>query len=368
LRDLGACRTKTLGGHIEQCDHCGRQQAHYHSCRNRHCPKCQAAARADWLEREAANLLPVDYYHVVFTLPAELNEVTRHNQSIVYNLLFQAASATLAEVAANPKHLGAQVGVLAVLHTWGQNLSYHPHLHCVVSGGGLSCQANGTVDDQPHWVSCRPGFFLPVRVLSALFRGKFLAALQQAHEEGKLVLPDHTEQQGQPSEFATMMRALHQKKWVVYAKEPFGAAEQVLKYLARYTHRVAISNQRLQKMEEGQVTFDWKDYRDGDKHKSMTLSAEEFLRRLMQHILPRAFVKIRHYGLLANRTREEKLGKSRLALLLAGLSRCVVVPAREKAKERLCAVCGVGRLIVVEKLAGEKEQGGKREEVEWDSS
>ena len=315
LSDLAACRTAALGGHVERCLDCGHERLAYNSCRNRHCPKCQALARARWLAREAELLLPVDYYHVVFTLPAELSDLALANPRLLYNQLFQAASATLREVAANPKRLGAQLGVLAVLHTWGQNLHHHPHLHCVVTGGGLSCDGQGVVEGSPRWVSCRPGFFLPVRVLSRVFRGKYLALLRAAFAQGQLTFPGRVGPLAEAGGFAELVRLLYKKDWVVYSKAPFGGPAQVLKYLARYTHRVAISNNRLLKLEHGQVTFRYKDYAADRQQKTMTLSAEEFLRRFVQHVLPRGFVKIRHYGLLANRQRAEKLHDCRRLLL-----------------------------------------------------
>jgi putative transposase/transposase-like zinc-binding protein len=314
LRDLAACRTAALGGHVERCLDCGYERIAYNSCRNRHCPKCQALARARWLEQEAALLLPVAYHHVVFTLPAEVAELALANPVLLYAALFRAASATLRDVAANPKRLGAQLGVLLVLHTWGQNLCHHPHVHGVVTGGGLSCNARGRVDATPCWRSCRPGFFLPVRVLSRLFRGKYLAQLRRAFDEGKLKFPDRLKTLADQTAFARWLRPLYRKDWVVYSKRPFGGPLQVLKYLARYTHRVAISNGRLLKLEGGQVTFRYKDYAHGHTHKMMTLPADEFLRRFVQHILPRGFVKIRHYGLWANRHRADKLEMSRCLL------------------------------------------------------
>jgi hypothetical protein len=314
LRDLAACRTAALGGHVERCLDCGHQRLAYNSCRNRHCPKCQALARARWLEREAELLLPVDYHHVVFTLPAELSDLALANPRLLYNHLFQAAAATLRDVAANPKRLGAQIGVLAVLHTWGQNLHHHPHLHCVVTGGGLSCSPQGVLDVSPHWVSCRPGFFLPVRVLSRVFRGKYLELLRAAFDQGQLTFPGRLSSLADANRFAELVRPFYKKDWVVYSKAPFGGPAHVLKYLARYTHRVAISNNRLLKLEDGQVTFRYKDYGDDRQQKTMTLSAEEFLRRFVHHVLPRGFVKIRHYGLLANRQRAEKLRHCRRLL------------------------------------------------------
>jgi hypothetical protein len=316
LRDLAACRTASLGAHVMRCMDCGHERIAYNSCRNRHCPKCQAHARAAWLEREARHLLPVPYHHVVFTLPQEVAELASWNAVLVYGLLFDSASATLREVSANSKRLGAQVGVLAVLHTWGQNLHHHPHVHCVVTGGGLSCNERGQVDERPRWVSCRPGFFLPVRVLSRLFRGKFLAGLRTLFLEGKLRLGGRFTRLGTATEFAAWLSPLRDKEWVVYAKAPFGGPAQVLKYLARYTHRVAISNRRLVDLSEDEVTFRYKDYANHHEQKLLTLSAEEFLRRFVQHVLPKGFVKIRHYGLLANRYREERLQAARRLLLV----------------------------------------------------
>jgi hypothetical protein len=316
LRDLAACRTAARGGHVERCADCGHERIAYNSCRNRHCPKCQATARAVWLEREASYLLPADYYHVVFTLPPAMAEVALANPKVVYQLLFRAAAQTVQAVAADPKHLGAQVGLLVVLHTWGQNLHHHPHLHCVATGGGLSCNARGVVDAQPRWVACRPGFFLPVRVLSRVFRGKFLAGLRAAFDQRRLRFPGRLAGQAAPAAFADWLTPLYEQDWVVYAKAPFGGPAQVLKYLARYTHRVALSNHRLVSLEDGRVTFRYKDYADDQRQKLLTLDAVEFLRRFVQHVLPRGFVKIRHYGLLANRQREAKLTECRQLLLV----------------------------------------------------
>jgi hypothetical protein len=346
LRDLARCRTAALGGHLQRCADCGHEQPAYNSCRNRHCPKCQARTRAEWLDREATFLLPVEYFHVVFTLPAEVADVALAHPAVLYDLLFQAAAATLREVAANPKRLGAQIGVLLVLHTWGQNLHHHPHVHGVVTGGGLSCNAQGVIDPTPRWVSCRPGFFLPVRVLSRVFRGKYLAGLRQAFDQGKLP--------GWPTAdaFAQWLAPLAAKAWVVYAKPPFGGPERVLKYLARYTHRVAISNHRLVSLADGRVTFRYQDYADAHRPKTMSLTAEEFLRRFVQHVLPRGFVKLRHYGLLANRHREARLEVSRrllvavtAAALLAGAATPEPDPvALEPPRVRGCPQCGGVRL------------------------
>lgn len=310
LRDLSRCRTAALGGHVERCLDCAHERIAYNSCRNRHCPKCQALSRARWLAREAEHLLPVEYYHVVFTLPGELSDLALANPEALYGALFECASATLREVAANPKRLGAEIGVLMVLHTWGQNLHHHPHVHCVCTGGGLSVSPQREQGDgeSPRWVSCRPGFFLPVRVLSRVFRGKYLDRLRQLLTKGELRFPDKLASFADPQRFEQLLTALCHHDWVVYSKRPFGGPAQVLKYLARYTHRVAISNSRLLKFEQGTVTFRYKDYAKSDRQKTMQLSADEFLRRFVQHVLPAGFVKIRHYGLLANRHRQEKLG------------------------------------------------------------
>jgi hypothetical protein len=348
LRDLAACRTAELGGHVEHCLDCGHDRIAYNSCRNRHCPKCQALARAVWLDQQAQHLLPVEYHHVVFTLPAEVGDLARANPAVLYDLLMRSAAATLREVAANPKRLGAAVGVLMVLHTWGQNLHHHPHVHCVVTGGGLSCDSAGKPDASPRWVACRPGFFLPVRVLSRVFRGKFLAGLRAALAEGTLVLPGRLVALAESGRCATWCSALYAKEWVVYAKRPFGGPAQVLKYLARYTHRVAISNARLLDLRDGRVTFRYKDYAEAHKHRTMTLDADEFLRRFVQHVLPKSFVKIRHYGLLANAQREARLAACRRLLLVTA-----VPPAApneqaatvEPAQPRCCPNCGGIRLV-----------------------
>ena len=347
LHALAACRTAALGGHVQRCVNCGHERIAYNSCRNRHCPKCQALARARWLEQQAEHLLPVAYHHIVFTLPAEVAALTLANPVVLYDLLMRSTAATLREVAANPKRLGAVVGVLMVLHTCGQNLHHHPHVHCVVTGGGLSCDASAQIDAAPRWVACRPGFFLPVRVLSRVFRGKFLDGLRNAFEQGELVLPSHLQTLAIPSARAAWWKTLYARDWVVYSKRPFGGPQQVLKYLARYTHRVAISNSRLEKLDEGRVTFRYKDYADGGRTKRLTLDAEEFLRRFVQHVLPRAFVKVRHYGLLANGQRQARLSVCRRLLLVATVAAAVpnaeTVPI-EPAQPRCCPECGSTRL------------------------
>ena len=348
LRDLALCRTAALGGHVEQCLDCGHERIAYNSCRNRHCPKCQALARAQWLDRQAQHLLPVEYHHVVFTLPAELSALALANPAILYDLLLRSAAATLREVSANPKRLGAAVGVLMVLHTWGQNLHHHPHVHGVVSGGGLSCDRAGKIDASPCWRACRPGFFVPVRVLSRVFRGKFLAGLGALLDQGRLALPGPWARLNQPPDRRAWRAKLYATDWVVYAKRPFGGPAQVLKYLARYTHRVAISNSRLLDLRDGQVTFRYKDYADDHRQKTMTLIADEFLRRFVQHVLPKSFVKIRHYGLLANAHREARLALCRRLLLVATVAAALPEAEAvrvEPAQPRCCPRCGGTRLV-----------------------
>jgi Putative transposase/Transposase zinc-binding domain len=310
-----------MGGHVTQCDHCDEVRYHYHSCGNRSCPQCGGSKRAAWLAKCQADLLPVPYFHVVFTLPHELSALVLGNRELLYRMLFDSAKETLLEVAADLEHLGARIGVLMVLHTWGQQLEHHPHVHCVVPGGGLAVPAKtsgnaATVsDDQaPRWVSCRPNWFLPVPVLSQVFRGKYLAALRAVYQAGQLQFAGSTLPLASPDAWKTSIRALYQKDWVVYAKEPFGGPEQVLKYLTGYTHRVALSNHRLVKLEDGHVTFTWKDYADNCRRKEMTLDAVEFVRRFALHIIPKGLVRIRRYGLLAHRDRGERLALCRSLL------------------------------------------------------
>jgi hypothetical protein len=297
---ITACRTAVLGGHVEQCDDCGTTRIAYNSCRNRHCPKCQGLARAEWLAHRQAELLPVPYFHVVFTLPTLAGEIAFQNKATVYTILFRTAAETLTTIAADPRHLGAQIGVTAVLHTWGQTLQHHPHIHCVVPGGGPSL-------DGTRWIACRPGFFLPVRVLSRLFRRLFLQNLQDAFETGKLRFFGNLAGLAEPTAFATGLDQLRRIEWVVYAKPPFGGPEQVLAYLGRYTHRVAIANSRLISLSDGKVRFTWKDYRQDGKAKLMTLDANEFIRRFLLHALPDGFHRIRYYGFLANGQRGDNL-------------------------------------------------------------
>ena len=302
LARLAACRTQALGGHVSACSHCGDRRYLYHSCGDRHCPACGGSKRAAWLERRRAELLPVPYFHVVFTLPHDLSALVLGNRHTLYPLLLRASAQTLLDVAADPKHLGARLGVLAVLHTWGQQLEHHPHVHGVVPGGGLS-------PDQQHWRSSRPNFLLPVKVLGSVFRGKYLEGLRQAYDSGKLRLGGSTASLAERSAFDAWLNTLYRKSWVVYAKEPFGNdPEQVLKYLARYTHRVAFSNGRLVGLENHQVTFTYKDYADGCRTKELTLPALEFVRRFVLHVVPGGLVRIRQYGLLANRGRGRTSG------------------------------------------------------------
>jgi hypothetical protein len=342
LHDLAVCRTAALGGHVEHCLDCGRERIAYNSCRNRHCPKCQALARARWLDQQAQHLLPVEYHHVVFTLPAAVADLALANPAVVYDLLMRSAAAALREVAANPKRLGAVVGVLMVLHTWGQNLHHHPHVHCVVTGGGLSCDEAGKLDAPPCWRACRPGFFLPVRVLSRVFRGKFLAGLRAASDAGKLLWPPAL---AEPGPRTGWYASLYAQDWVVYAKRPFGGPERVLKYLARYTHRVAITNSRLLDLRDGRVTFRYKDYADAHRHKTMTLDVHEFLRRFVQHVLPKSFVKVRHYGLLANGQRQVRLAVCRRLLLVANVAAALPSAETAPAQPSCCPHCGGTRLV-----------------------
>ena len=346
------CRTAALGGHLEECDCCGHPRPAYHSCRNRHCPKCQSLARAQWLEDRQAELLPVEYFHVVFTVPEEIAALAYQNKEVVYGILFRATAETLRTLAADPQHLGAEIGFFAVLHSWGQNLLHHPHLHCVVPGGGLA-------PDGKRWIACRPGFFLPVNVLSCLFRRLFLDYLQAAFEQGQRHFFSSLERLRDPHAFAHYLAPLRQIDWVVHAKPPFGGPEQVLNYLGRYTHRVAISNNRLLDIEDGKITFRWKDYRHNDRPRVMTLEADEFIRRFLLHVLPDGFQRIRHYGFLAHRYRKAKLG---LCRQLLGVALTAVVKRQDQPDyrdlyEKLtgrslrdCPVCHAGHMVVIASL------------------
>ena len=305
LRAIEHCRTAVLGGHASQCSQCGETRVWYNSCRNRHCPQCQSMARAQWLQRRKLELLPVNYFHVVFTVPEQIAAIALQNKRTVYGILFRATAETLLTIAQDPKHLGASIGYFAVLHTWGQNLLHHPHLHCVIPGGGIP------PGKQPCWIASRSSFFLPVRVLSALFRRVFLRMLRTAFKKGSLEFFSSLKFLDQPNAFYRYLDPLEKLDWVVYSKKPFGGPRNVLEYLGRYTHRVAISNQRLLNDKDGKVSFLWKDYREKNKNKKkqkvMTLAAEEFLRRFLLHSLPRGFQRIRHYGLFANPVRQQSL-------------------------------------------------------------
>ena len=347
-----ACRTAKLGGHVDACDACGEVRVSYNSCRNRHCPKCQAQQRAKWLEDRCQDLLPVPYFHLVFTLPAELAPLAPQNQREIYGLLFATAAATLKTIAADPQHLGADIGFIAVLHTWGQTLAHHPHLHCVVPGGGLS-------PDRVNWIPCPDGFFLPVRVLARLLRGKMLAALQNSFATGRLQFHGALSELADPGRFRTFCKQLRRKQWVVYAKPPFGGPEQVLKYLARYTHRVAIANSRITAADAHSVSSRYPDYARGNRTRVMTLEAVEFLRRFLQHVLPERFVRIRHYGFLANRARKDKLPLCRRLIAQANghqiinspdLTTCLAAPA---ADDQRCPACHAGTMRRIQDFASQ---------------
>jgi len=345
IRALSQCRTAALGGHLEACDRCGHRRAVYHSCRNRHCPKCQSLAQADWLEARRADLLPVEYFHVVFTLPHELCPLALYRPRVVYDLLFRAATATLATFARNARHFtgnaGGTLGITAILHTWAQNLSLHPHLHCVVTGGGLSL-------DQKRFVTPRhTGFLFPVRALSKVFRAKFLEGLRRAFESGKL---------GDDSSIPRLCHTLRNRDWVVYAKPPFAGPESVLAYLGAYTHRIAISNARILDLNNDRVSFRVRDSADANKQKVMHLDDVEFIRRFLLHVLPKGFVRIRHYGLLANRNRREKIARCRFLLAAPKPEE----PPKQTRPEKLleltgfdierCPACRKGRMGIVEQI------------------
>ena len=335
------CRTAALGGHIEACEGCGHWRVAYNSCRNRHCPRCQGAAARTWLAAREADLLPVGYFHVLFTLPAEVADIALHNKAVIYDLLFRAASDTMMTIAADPKHLGARIGMTAVLHSWGSALTHHPHIHMVVPGGGISL-------DGEHWVSARPAFLLPVRVLGALFRRLFLNRLLSLYDAGRLAFYGGLASLGKRRAFLRHLSPVRKKRWVVYAKPPFAGPEAVLAYLSRYTHRVAISSSRLIRFDSDGVTFRYKNYRrDGpERQQAMTLSADEFIRRFLLHVLPKGFHRIRHYGLLASGTRKIRLERARQLLAVAPLA-VVDVPVEPLETRAPCPCCG-GRMVVVE--------------------
>ncbi len=345
------CRTAALGGHVEQCDACGHQRITYNSCRHRACPKCQSLARAQWLEHRQAELLPgVEYFHVVFTLPEPIAALALQNKRVLYDILFRASAETLRTIAADPKHLGAEIGFITLLHTWGQNLQHHPHVHCVVPGGGIA-------PDGEHWIACRPGFFLPVRVLSRLFRRLFLAQLRHAFDTGALHFYGQLEPLADAQAFAAFLAPAAQAEWVVYAKPPFGDARHVLDYLGRYTHRVAISNHRLVSLDDGHVTFRWKDYKHPGAPKTMTLEADEFIRRFLLHVPPDGFKRIRSYGWLANRHRTARLATCRRLLGVVAPTDDIPDPMEDYRDRyqrltgrslRDCPVCGKGHMVCIE--------------------
>jgi len=346
---IEVCRTAALGGHRERCDQCGHQRIAYNSCRNRHCPKCQSLARAEWIQQRKTELLDCPYFHLVFTIPQTLAAIAYQNKRVVYSLLFSATAQTLRTIAADPQHLGAEIGFFAVLHTWGQNLLHHPHLHCVAPGGGLS-------PDGQRWIACRPGFFLPVRVLARLFRRLFLQALQDAFDRGQLRFFSSLRPLVQRPAFLRYLALTRRTEWVVYAKPPFGGPAQVVDYVGRYTHRVAISNHRLLDIDGGQVRFRWKDYR-GHRLKTMTLSAGEFMRRFLLHVLPSGFQRIRYYGLFGNRYRQQKLARCRELLGMPAPPEPVRSQDYRDRFEQLtgvslrrCPVCQQGRMLFVELL------------------
>jgi hypothetical protein len=346
------CRTASLGGHLLRCTGCDRETPAYNSCRNRHCPKCQSSDAERWLAARRADLLPIPYFHVVFTLPAELRAIAYQNKAVVYDLMFKMVSDTLLTIAGDETHLGAKPGITAVLHTWGSSLVHHPHIHCIVTGGGLR-PAKGLAPRQDQWVGSRKNFFVPVKVLSRYFRHRFLKTLKTAHEQGELQFFGELKRLADPGWFDEHLRPLKKIDWVVYAKPPLAGPEAVLTYLSRYTHRIAISNRRLVRFRNDRVTFRVKDYRDGKtRWKSMTLNAHEFIRRFLQHVLPKGFHRIRHYGLFANATRNDNLERARRLLNVKAIE--TTKPSEDQNQEKSCAFtcrhCGQP-LIVIEILS-----------------
>jgi hypothetical protein len=347
---IEVCRTAVLGGHLERCDQCDYERNCFNSCRDRHCPKCQSLARAQWIEHRLAELLDCPYFHVVFTVPDEIAAIAYQNKGVVYDILFHTTAETLKTIGADPKHLGAEIGFFAVLHSWGQNLMFHPHLHCVVPGGGLSA-------DGQRWVRCRARFFLSVRVLSRLFRRLFLESMEKAFNSGKLQFFAALEFLRDPHAFAERIAQAKETDWVVYTKRPFAGPQQVLDYVGRYTHRVAISNNRLIDIDNGRVKFHWKDYRDNSQIKVMDLEADEFIRRFLLHVLPEGFQRIRYYGFLANRDRRNKLALCRQLLGMQTSSQTTSIKDyRERYQEltgrslTLCPRCQKGQMVIVESL------------------
>jgi len=355
------CRTAALGGHVARCenDKCGHIQIAYNSCRNRHCPKCQGAAAREWLAAREAELLPVPYFHIVFSLPAQIADIAYHNKAAIYDILFKASAETLITIAADPKHLGVRIGVLSVLHTWGSALTHHPHVHMIVPGGGISL--NGE-----RWIACRPGFFLPVRVLSRLFRRLVLEKLAAAHQAGALqFLGKHAALSNAPT-FAAYLAPLRNSEWVVYSKRPFGGPAEVLRYLARYTHRVAISNRRLVSVNDKGVTFKWKDYRlEGrERYGVMTLDTHEFIRRFLMHVLPQGFHRIRYYGLLTSPARANNIARIRKLLAvplipIEAIKAATTNPEEPKAPEHACPCCGSRMRVIETFLPGQQPNASR---------
>jgi len=343
---IECCRSAAMGGHVLFCSHCNQYQVAYNSCRNRHCPKCQASAAKRWLEQRQADLLPVEYFHVVFTLPAAIADIAFQNKAVVYNLLCKAASETLLIIAGDPKHLGANIGITMVLHTWGSALTHHPHVHCVVPGGGFS-------NDGERWVVCKTGFLLPVRVLSRLFRRLFLSKLMEAFKQGELSFFGHLLELRDTEGFAKYLYPSRQQEWVVYAKKPFSGPKAVLAYLSRYTHRIAISNSRILAFDEHSVTFKWKDYREktrGDYHqKTMTLTIDEFIRRFLMHVLPKGFHRIRYYGFLANAMRAKNIRRARILLninVVEGTTENSDLVIEVPSSTFVCPVCEMSMIVI----------------------
>jgi hypothetical protein len=347
LLAIARCRTAALGGHLDECTRCGHRAISFNSCRNRHCPKCQSGARDRWLEKRRGELLPTRYVHVVFTLPRHLAPLVLQNQSVIYNLLFRTRAETLLEVARDPQHLGAEIGFFSVLHTWTQKLELHPHVHCVVPAGGLST-------DHTRWIKPRYDFFLPVHVLGAVFRGKFHEALKRAFHDGKLNFHGDLRLLAQPKTFAAWLRPLFRKDWVVYSKRPFGGPEHVLRYLGRYTHRVAISNHRLVSFADGEVTFRWRDSAHNNEQRSLPLSVDEFLRRFLLHLLPEGFVRIRNFGFLANRKRATTLPLC-FQLLGSAPQADQEISTAGPSDLWICPKCG-GPMLIIERLTAAQIQ------------
>ncbi|MFO1052184.1 MAG: IS91 family transposase [Planctomycetota bacterium] len=365
LAHIAACRTSALGGHVDRCDACQRERVSYNSCRDRHCPKCQGTERARWIERRLQQILPVPYFHVVFTLPAELNPLVRRNKRLLFGMLFRVAASTLTTIAADERRLGAQLGFTVVLHSWGQQMLFHPHVHCVVTGGGLST-------DGGAWITARERYLLPVRVLAKLFRGRFLDLLHRAWCAGDLRFGGSTAALAMAKAWASLKDKLYRKDWVVHAKPPFGGARHVFRYLGGYTHRVAISNHRIVEFRDGQVSFKWKDYADGGQRKTMTLDALEFLRRFLLHVLPRGFVRVRHYGLHASGHGQDRLERAR-ELLAPGDRARSASAGGSSAKSWIdwlrewtgvdalrCSYCGAGRLTTIQVLPSPRWRSAPR--------